>query len=337
VAGTGIAARNGIVIRDLAALEAAATVETVAFDKTGTITEGQPQVVAISAPGVGSEDALKIAAALAAVSDHPLAKAVIAAAQDRGIAGAPATDVVAIPGEGLVGRVNGVEALFGSADFLRQRGIVLGVIEQVITNDQSFGEAQSISWLAGANRVIGAIAFSDAVRPHVREALADLSSMGVSTLLLSGDRPATTAAIARDIGISEAKGGLKPEAKVAALRAMTSAGRRLAMVGDGINDAPALAAAHVGMAMGTGSEAARAAAGITLMRPDLSLVPKTLRVARRTRATIRQNLFLAFVFNVVSIPLAAFGQLTPAIAGAAMAASSVLVVLNAWRLARIRV
>lgn len=336
VAGTGAAARAGILVRDIAALEAAAEVDTVAFDKTGTLTEGRPRIVAISAPGVGPDDALKLALSLSLTGEHPLAGAVRDAAQDRDIAAEPAQAPESVPGGGVKGLVNGVPAYFGTAAFVREAGISLGVLEQVIARDASFGEAQTVSWLAGAGRVIGAFAFADALRPQAETVARALAAEGIRVVMLSGDRKSAAEAAARAAGIAEVKAGLKPDGKVQALKAMAREGRRVAMVGDGLNDAPALAAATLGIAMGAGTEAAKAAAGITLLRPDLRLVPKALRAARATSAVIRQNLLLAFLFNGLGIPLAALGWLTPAVAGAAMAASSVSVVVNALRLSRRR-
>jgi P-type Cu+ transporter len=336
VAGMGAAAKSGIVVRDIEALERASEVDTVAFDKTGTLTEGRPRIVAISAPGVGPDEALKLALALSVAGGHPLAEAVRAEAADRDIATEPATRLEVVPGGGVKGLINGVPAYFGSAAFVRDAGISLGVLEQVISRDASFGEAQSVSWLAGAGRVIGAFAFSDAVRPHAEQAVKGLAAQGVGTVMLSGDRKSAAEAVAKALGIGEVRAGLKPDGKLAALRAMEAEGRRIAMVGDGLNDTPALAAAPLGIAMSGGTEAAKAAAGVTLMRPDLRLVPAVIAAARETRAAIRQNLWLAFLFNGIGIPLAAMGWLTPAVAGAAMAASSVSVVLNALRLSRKR-
>ena len=336
VAGMGSAAKSGILVRDIEALELAADIDTVAFDKTGTLTEGHPRVVAISAPGVGPEAALKLALALSSGSEHPLAGAIRDAAQDREIVADPAAQLEVVPGGGVRGLINGVKAYFGSAEFVREAGISLGVLEQVISRDASFGEAQSVSWLAGAGRVIGAFAFADGVRPHAEAALRALAAEGVSVVMLSGDRKSAAEAVAKGLGIADVRAGLKPDGKVRALKEMASEGRRLAMVGDGLNDTPALAAAPLGIAMGSGAEAAKAAAGVTLMRPDIRLVASAIRAARATRATIRQNLWLAFVFNGIGIPLAALGLLTPAVAGAAMAASSVSVVFNALRLSRRR-
>jgi P-type Cu+ transporter len=334
VAGMGSAAKAGILVRNVDALEQAAGIDTIAFDKTGTLTEGKPRVAAISAPGVGPGDALKLALALSLGSEHALASAIRDAAQDRDITAEPAEQLEVVPGGGVKGMINGVPALFGSAEFVRSAGISLGVLEQVISRDPGFGEAQTVSWLAGAGRVIGAFAFVDGIRPYAEQVIKALAAEGLQIIMLSGDRQGAATAVGKTLGITDVRAGLKPAGKVQVLKALAAEGRKLAMVGDGLNDAPALAAAPLGIAMGTGTDAARAAAGITLMRADLRLVPKALHAARETSSVIRQNLWLAFVFNGIGIPLAALGWLTPAIAGAAMAASSVSVALNAMRLAR---
>ncbi|MGL4240603.1 MAG: heavy metal translocating P-type ATPase, partial [Beijerinckiaceae bacterium] len=334
VAGTGAAAKAGVLVRDVAALEAAAGIDTIAFDKTGTLTEGHPKVTAISAPGVGPEDALRLALAVSMAGGHPLAEAVRNEAADRDITAEPATDLQVVPGGGVTGRVNGVPAYFGSAEFLRQQGITLGVLEQVIGRDPGFGEAETISWLAGAGRVIGAFAFSDQLRGHAEQVVKQLVDGGFRVVLLSGDRKSAAENVGRKLGVTEARGNMTPGGKVQALSKLKAEGRHVAMVGDGLNDTPALAAADLGVAMAGGTDAAGAAAGITLLRPDLRLIPVALTAARETEAVIRQNLWLAFLFNGIGIPAAALGYLTPAVAGAAMAASSVSVVLNALRLSR---
>jgi P-type Cu+ transporter len=336
VAGSGAAAKAGVLVRDAAALQAAAHVDTIAFDKTGTLTEGKPRIVAISAPGVGPDDALRLALALSISGEHPLAEAVRREAADRDIQAEPAVDIAVTPGGGVAGKVNGVAALFGSAEFIRARGISLGVLEQVIGRDPGFGEAETVSWLAGAGRVIGAFAFSDQLRGNVEQVVGALAEGGFRVVLLSGDRKMAAEAVGRRIGITEVKGGLSPGGKVQALSKLKAEGRHVAMVGDGLNDTPALAAADVGIAMAGGTDAAGAAAGLTLLRPDLRLIPVALAAARETDRAIRQNLWLAFVFNGVGLPLAALGWLTPAVAGAAMAVSSLAVVLNAVRLSRRR-
>jgi P-type Cu+ transporter len=334
VAGMGSAAKAGILVRDITSLETAAKIDLIAFDKTGTLTEGTPRIAAISAPGIGPDDALKLALALSLGSEHSLANAVRDAANDRDITTDPALTIEVIPGSGVKGIINGVPALFGSADFIRSSGISLGVLEQVISRDPGFGEAQTVSWLAGAGRVIGAFAFVDGVRPYAEQTIQTLKEQNIDIVMLSGDRRSAAEVVASKLGIGDVRSGLNPAAKVAALKSLIQDGKCVAMVGDGLNDTPALAAANLGISMASGTEAARATAGITLMRPDLRLIPKALTAAKETSAVIRQNLWLAFLFNGVGIPLAALGLLTPALAGAAMAASSVSVVLNALRLSR---
>jgi P-type Cu+ transporter len=208
------------------------------------------------------------------------------------------------------------------------------VLEQVINRDPGFGDAQSISWLAGAGRVIGAFAFADGLRSHAEQAIAHLRAQGMTVVMLSGDRRSAAEAIATKLGIAECHSGLKPADKVQVVRSLLQAGRQVAMVGDGLNDTPALAAATLGIAMGSGTDAAKASAGLSLLRADLRLVPRAMEAAKATRAVIRQNLWFAFLFNGIGIPLAALGWLSPTIAGAAMAASSLFVVLNALRLSR---
>jgi P-type Cu+ transporter len=354
VAGMGSAARSGILVRDATALETAARIDTIAFDKTGTLTEGHPRLSAISAPGVGPDEALKIALALSLASEHPLSMAVRDAAADRDLTTLPASDLEVVPGSGVQGKVNGVKAMLGSAEFIRSQGISLGVLEQVISRDPGFGEAQTISWLAiswlassglassglassglaGTGRIIGALAFVDGIRSHAEQVIGALKQEGFEIIMVSGDRPGAALVVGNKLGITDVRAGLQPATKVTVMKALAASGKRVAMVGDGLNDTPALAAAELGIAMASGTQAARAAAGVTLMRSDLRLIPKALQIARETSAVIRQNLWLAFVFNGVGIPLAASGYLTPAVAGAAMASSSVLVVLNALRLSR---
>jgi P-type Cu+ transporter len=334
VSGLGSAARAGILIRDASVLDAASSIDLIAFDKTGTLTEGHPRLAAIAAPGVGSEAALAIALALTQQDSHPLSHAIRAAGEDRDIKASLATNVATVPGMGIEGMVDSVAAKLGTADFLRSAGLSLGVLEQVILRDPAFSESATLSWLAVDGKVIAALAFVDGLRNHADTVVAALKSDGYEIAMLSGDRRSAADAMARQLNISIVRAPLKPADKVQALKGFQLEGRQVAMVGDGLNDAPALAAAPVSIAFSSGTEAAQAAAGITLMRPDLRLLPRAFRHAHQTRRVIRQNLWLAFVFNSIGIPAAAFGLLTPALAGAAMALSSLAVVLNAWLLSR---
>jgi Cu+-exporting ATPase len=327
VAGTGAAARAGILIRDIETLERAIGVETVAFDKTGTLTIGQPEIVEISvAKGASADELLATAAALESSSEHPLARAVLAESQKRGIAVPRGDDVKATRGRGLSGKVGGKLAVLGSAAFLRAEGID--------PNDASVNNhAGTLSFVALGGRLLGAFVFGDKPRAEARQALDVLRGEGIETVMLTGDNEQAAAAIASQTGIDSARAGLSPEDKVEMVRSMAAA-KRTAFVGDGMNDGPALAAADLGIALATGTDIAREAAHITLMRPDIRLVPASLDIARRTRSIIRQNLVWAFIYNIIGIPLAAAGALTPILAGAAMALSSVSVVTNAARLTR---
>jgi P-type Cu+ transporter len=334
VSGLGAAARAGILIRDASVLEVASAIDLIAFDKTGTLTEGRPRLAAIAAPGVGPDTALALALALALKDSHPLSGAIRESAEDRDIRAESATDIAVAPGLGLEGRVGTVAVKLGTAEYLRGGGLSLGVLEQVILRDPAFSEAATLSWLAADGKVIAALAFVDGLRNHADAVVTSLKADGYEIAMLSGDRRSAAEAMARTLKIETVRAPLKPADKVQALKAFAQEGRNVAMVGDGLNDAPALAAAPVSIALSSGTEAAQAAAGITLMRPDLRLLPRAFRHAHQTRRVIRQNLFLAFLFNGVGIPAAALGLLTPAIAGAAMALSSLAVVLNAWLLSR---
>jgi Cu+-exporting ATPase len=328
MAGMGAAARHGILIKDAEALELARGLQVVAFDKTGTLTEGRPRLVAHTAP-------LPLAAALQAGSEHPLARAV----RDAAPGVAPATHLSAQPGRGVRGKVDGQRLALGSGPWLAGLGVALP--------DDAGAEAQkaqghSLSWLARLCRdgedkpeLLGWLAFGDELKPTSARAIQQLHDLGLRTVLISGDHQAAAETVARQLGIDEIHAQVLPEDKAAIVASLRSQGR-VAMVGDGLNDAPALAAADVGLAMSTGTEVAMAAAGITLMRGDPTLVAQAIDVSRRTVAKIRQNLFWAFAYNVVGIPLAAFGLLSPMLAGAAMALSSVSVVANALLLTRWR-
>ncbi len=335
MAGTGAAARRGILFKDAEALERARGVRTVAFDKTGTLTEGRPALVAAlpCGPGLDAATLTALAAALQSGSTHPLARATLAAVDGRAVV--PATDVRALPGRGLEGRVDGRALRLGSDRLMRESGVDTAALDDEAAALRA--EGRSLAWLAavdGPCRLLGLLAFGDSVRPGAAAAIARLRAMGLATLMLSGDHADSAATVARQLGIDDVRAPLLPAEKAAAIAALRSARGGVAMVGDGVNDAPALAAADVGIAMGDGTDVAMHAAGITLLRGDLGLVAEALRQSRRTVAAIRQNLFWAFAYNVVGVPLAAFGLLSPAVAGGAMALSSVSVLLNALRLAR---
>jgi Cu+-exporting ATPase len=315
----------------------------VAFDKTGTLTEGKPRVAAVdAAPGLDDAQVLALAAAVSAGSTHPLAEAVLASVAARSVAAPTASRHKAVPGRGAQARLllDGAETdlLLGSRAWLGELGT--GMTALAAAADAHEREGRTVSWLArrDGDRVaaLGLIAFADSPRPGARAAIERLRAMGIETTMISGDSQGAAAAIAQALGLAHFEAGVLPQQKSARVAALKSGGRRVAMVGDGINDAPALAAADLGIAMGTGTDIAMHAAGVTLMRPDPRLVPAAIELSRATVRKIRKNLFWAFAYNVVGIPLAALGFLSPVVAGAAMAASSVSVVSNALLLKRYR-
>ncbi|MBW4023314.1 MAG: copper-translocating P-type ATPase [Proteobacteria bacterium] len=337
--GTGAAARHGILIKDAEALERAHAITLVAFDKTGTLTEGRPEVTDVmAAAGTDADEMLRLAALLQAGSEHPLAAAV----RRRAVAGAaaenpePVADFRALAGRGVSGKVAGRSLLMGNRRLLTEAGLVpsAGMDERARALEAS---GHTVSWLAetgpGAvtprSGVLGLLAFADAVKPTARGAISELHRHGIRTVMLTGDGHGAADAVARDLGIDEVFAELLPGGKAEAVAKLHEHGTVVAMVGDGINDAPALAAADIGIAMATGTDVAMHTAGITLMRGDPALVADAIDVSRRTYAKIRQGLFWAFAYNLIGIPLAALGFLSPVIAGAAMALSSVSVVTNA--------
>ena len=333
MAGTGVAARAGILIKDAEALETAHRIRVAAFDKTGTLTSGRPVLVEAVAVDGGRDGLLSLAAGLQAGSEHPLARAVLDAA--AALPRERVTDVRAVAGRGVEGEAAGATVLLGSTAMMEEAGADPGPLAGRAAALQADGH--TVSWLArhrdGAVHVLGVLAFRDEPRPEARTAVRRLHDMGVRTVMISGDNEGAASAVARAIGIDEVRANVMPAQKAEAVAALRSTGTT-AMVGDGINDAPALAAADVGIAMGTGTDVAMHAAAITLMRPDPSLVADAVDVSRRTTRKIHQNLFWAFGYNVLGIPLAAAGLLDPVIAGAAMAFSSVSVVANTLLLQR---
>ncbi len=374
MAGTGVAAKNGILIKDVQALELAHKVDVVAFDKTGTLTVGQPRLTAFEV--VQGLDDATVMAAVAAVqsgSEHPLARAVVSAAGERQIRVTTAQDVRAVPGRGTEGEVDGQITLVGSLRWMQELGVDMGPLADRADALQREGATVSaVARRTGQGLQLQALmAFGDEPKPGAREALAALKARGIRTVMISGDNRGAAEAMAQRLGLDPGAGDVMAEvlpgdkaAKVVALQqgadgqrherrraaprregplggqrpsaAAERGGHVVAMVGDGVNDAPALAAADVGMAMGNGTDVAMHAAGITLMRGDPMLVAAALDISHRTVMKIRQNLFWAFAYNVAGIPLAALGYLSPVVAGAAMALSSVSVMANALLLKRWR-
>jgi Cu+-exporting ATPase len=347
IAGTGVAARHGILIKDVEALEVAGRVRAVAFDKTGTLTEGQPRLQCIEPlnEGAGAADRaglLRLALAANAASTHPLAEALRREAPpppagDEAIGRAP-TDARVLPGRGVAATVGGREILFGNARLLRDEGVDLEPWQA--RADALAAEGRTVSWLAqrtaGGVRPLALFGFVDPPKATAREAIDDLRRLGLATTMISGDNAGAAARVAGALGLDGFEAEVLPQQKVRRIKALQERHGPVAMVGDGINDAPALAAADLGVAMGSGTDVAMHAAGVTLMRADPRLVADAIRLSRATVRKIRQNLFWAFAYNVIGIPLAAFGFLTPVFAGAAMALSSVSVVSNALLLKRLQ-
>ncbi|MFO0605599.1 MAG: heavy metal translocating P-type ATPase [Polyangiales bacterium] len=328
IVGAGRAAARGILVRDAAVLERACDVTDVVFDKTGTLTRGAPEVTdVVTFGGVSESDALAWAAAVEKESEHPLARAVVARAGEKVM---KAGEVKATAGEGVRGVVDGAEVRVGRAAGLGE--------EARAAAEALEARGRTVAAVSRDGAVVALLGLADAPRPEAREAVAELAAMGVRAHVVSGDHARAVAAVAREVGVEEAhvKAGVAPGGKGAAVEALRAAGRVVAMVGDGVNDAPALAAADVGFAMGSGTDVAAEVAGVTLMRSDPRAVAEAVRLSRAVMATIRQNLFWAFAYNAVAIPLAAAGALDrfggPMLAAAAMAMSSVTVVTNSLRL-----
>ena len=335
MAGTGVAARHGILIKDAEALEVAHGITVVAFDKTGTLTEGKPTLVA-AVPTSGDRSGLLVAAsAIQSGSEHPLARAVLEAAAAETLATIPATQLRAVAGKGMAALVSGRELRLGSTRFMNELGVDCAALS--VQAKQHESEGRTVSWLADVTdqpTLMGLFAFGDTVKADAIEAVARLHALKVRTVLVTGDNRGSANAVARALGIDQVEAEVLPQDKADIVARLKQGGAVVAMVGDGINDAPALASADVGIAMSTGTDVAMHAAGITLMRGKPSLVADAIDISRRTYTKIRQNLFWAFVYNLVGVPLAAFGLLSPVIAGAAMAFSSVSVVSNALLLRR---
>ena len=329
MAGTGVAARYGILIKDAEALERAHEVSAVVFDKTGTLTSGAPRIAHLSAVDGDEATLLKWAGALQRGSEHPLAKAVLDACVERGLAVADVSDSQSLTGRGIAGNLDGRRLALGNRRLLEESGLSAGPLADSATAWET--EGRTLSWLIEQSpqpTVLGLFAFGDTLKPGALQAVQQLSARHISSHLLTGDNRGSAKVVAEALGIQDVHAEVLPADKAATVAELKKTGV-VAMVGDGINDAPALAAADIGIAMGGGTDVAMHAAGITLMRGDPRLVPAALEISRKTYAKIRQNLFWAFVYNLIGIPLAAFGFLNPVLAGAAMALSSVSVVSNA--------
>ncbi|MDE0422189.1 MAG: heavy metal translocating P-type ATPase [Gammaproteobacteria bacterium] len=325
--GTGAAARAGILIKDVDTLERAPALSTVVFDKTGTLTVGRPRVADVRVLRGTEDRLLALAAAVQGPSEHPLAKAVVNHVRGRGIEVPLVTDFRNHVGRGVSGCVDGTEIRAGHREFV-------GIDQTTADLDWGPVGAGTVVWVADGDGIRGALLCRDAVRPEAQAAVERLKALGVRPVMLSGDAASVVWPLAAEVGIEEAHARVLPDEKAAFVQKRAAAGEQVAMVGDGINDAPALAAADVSFAIGTGTDVAMEAAGITLMRPAPTLIPAALDVSRTTFRKIKQNLFWAFVYNVIGIPAAALGYLSPTLAGAAMAFSSVCVVSNSLLLRR---
>jgi Cu+-exporting ATPase len=329
MAGTGVAARYGILIKDAEALERAHEVSAVVFDKTGTLTSGTPRIAHLSAIEGDEAALLQMAGALQRGSEHPLAKAVLDACTESDLTVADVSDSQSLTGRGIAGSLDGRRLALGNRRLLEESGLSAGPLADSATTWET--EGRTLSWLIEQSpepRVLGLFAFGDTLKPGALQAVQQLNARNISSHLLTGDNRGSAKVVAEALGISDVHAEVLPADKAATVAALKRTGV-VAMVGDGINDAPALAAADIGIAMGGGTDVAMHAAGITLMRGDPRLVPAALEISRKTYAKIRQNLFWAFVYNLIGLPLAAFGFLNPVLAGAAMALSSVSVVSNA--------
>ncbi|MGE8147923.1 heavy metal translocating P-type ATPase [Pseudomonas frederiksbergensis] len=329
MAGTGVAARYGILIKDAEALERAHEVSAVVFDKTGTLTSGTPRIAHLSALDGDEVALLQMAGALQRGSEHPLAKAVLDACAERGLDVADVTDSQSLTGRGIAGTLDGRRLALGNRRLLEESSLSAGSLTDSASAWET--EGRTLSWLIEQSpepRVLGLFAFGDTLKPGALQAVQQLNARNISSHLLTGDNRGSAKVVAEALGINDVHAEVLPADKAATVAELKKTGV-VAMVGDGINDAPALAAADIGIAMGGGTDVAMHAAGITLMRGDPRLVPAALEISRKTYAKIRQNLFWAFVYNLIGIPLAAFGFLNPVLAGAAMALSSVSVVSNA--------
>ena len=339
--GVGRGAESGVLIRDAEALETLARVDTLLVDKTGTLTEGKPRLATVQAMGgLDERELLALVAGLERASEHPLAAAVLAGAAERGIDVAAASEFRSIAGKGVIGRVERREVALGSARFLEELGVDVGPLRD--RADELRRAGQTVVFAALDGKAAGFLGVADPLKPSSREALALLRAEGVCVIMLTGDGRATAEAVARALGIEEVHAEVLPEEKRRLVASFVDTGRTVAMAGDGVNDAPALATAHVGIAMGTGTDVAMHSAGITLVQGDLRGIARARRLSRAVRANIRQNLGFAFAYNALGVPIAAGvlypftgALLSPMIAGAAMSFSSVSVIANALRLRRV--
>jgi P-type Cu2+ transporter len=338
---TTVGARAGLLVRDRRGLEEARRLDLVVFDKTGTLTLGEHRVVGVRTVGVTEEEALRVAAAVERDSEHSVAQAVVRTAKERGLAIPPATSFAAIPGQGVRAIVEGRERMVGGPNLLRRLGVTLPPELQAFADERA-AQGQAAIYLVDSGRVLAALAVADAVRPEAHEAIQRLHEMGIGVEMLTGDARAVAEAVARELGIDTVHAEVLPDRKAEAIEALQRGGKRVAMVGDGVNDAPALATADVGIAMGAGTDVAVEAGDVVLVRSDPRDVPRIVALSRASYRKMIQNLWWAAGYNVVAIPLAAgvlarWGiVLHPAVGAVLMSVSTVVVALNAQLLRRIR-
>ena len=334
--GTGLGAENGILIRDGAAIQTLEAADLIVLDKTGTVTSGQPTVTDVVPDSEASvEEVLSVAASVEHGSEHPLGQAIVRAASERGLELAPVTGFQAVTGLGVRGTVGGHAVIVGSERWVRELGMDPRSLAEAAAALEARGRTAML--VARDDRVIGVLAVADPIKEDSRQAIADLSALGLRTVMLTGDNERTALAVAEDVGIEEVRAGLLPAGKVEAIRELQDAGLVTAMVGDGINDAPSLKQADVGIAIGTGTDIAIEAADMTLVQGSLTAVVRAVLLSRATFRKIRQNLFWAYFYNTIAIPIAILGLLHPILAEAAMALSSITVVSNANRLRSARI
>jgi Cu+-exporting ATPase len=335
---TGRGAHAGVLVRNAAALERLAKVDTLVVDKTGTLTEGKPALTGVEAAiGFTDDEVLRLAASLEAGSEHPLAAAILRGAEARGSKSSKVAGFSAVTGQGVKGRLGDTDAALGNARLMHAAGIDISPLTQAAETRRERGE--TVMFLAADGKLAGLIAVADPIKETAAEAIRKLHALALKIVMATGDNETTGRAVAADLGIDEVHAGLRPEAKLTLIEDLQRKGAIVAMAGDGINDAPALAKADVGIAMGTGADVAMESAGLTLLKGDIRGVVRAVNLARATMRNIKQNLFFAFVYNALGVPIAAgvlypaFGiLLSPIIAAAAMSFSSVSVVGNALRL-----
>jgi len=340
---TGRAASFGVLFRNAEAIELLRDVDTIVVDKTGTLTEGKPRLVrTVAADGFDELDVLQLTASLERASEHPLAEAIVAGAAERGVALAEVADFDSRTGRGVVGRIAGRAVAIGNRKLMEELGVE--VARFAATVDEMRAEAQTVMFLAVDTGLAGLVGVSDPIKESTPEALQGLQREGLRVVMLTGDSRATAEAVAKRLGVDEVMADVLPNEKALAVKRLQGEGRIVAMAGDGVNDAPALAQAHVGIAMGTGTDVAMESAGVTLVRGDLRGILRARRLSRGTMSNIRQNLFFAFTYNMLGVPVAAgilyppFGiLLSPMIAAAAMSLSSVSVIGNSLRLRKLEV